>query len=97
VSLAGAESEGCSLDLTDDERLTLRRSAHRGVTELETDIRKWASEWDKNPEPFVWTETADEIPETLAACCRRVSSRERQAGRRRSPAGTRVPAAARRP
>ena len=55
----------------------LRRSAHRSVTELETDIRKWTSEWSKNPAPFVWTKTADEILETLAACCRRVSSQER--------------------
>jgi transposase len=55
----------------------LRRSAHRSVTELETDIRKWTSEWNKNPRPFVWTKTADEILETLAAYCRRVSSQER--------------------
>jgi transposase len=47
----------------------LRRSAHRSVTELETDIRKWINEWNKNPRPFVWTKTADEILETLAAYC----------------------------
>jgi len=47
----------------------LRRSAHRTVAELETDIRKWISEWNKNPRPFVWTKTADEILETLAAYC----------------------------
>ena len=55
----------------------LRRSAHRSVTGLETGIRKRASEWSKNPRPFAWTKTADEILETLAACCRRVSSQER--------------------
>jgi transposase len=55
----------------------LRRSAHRSVTELETDIRKWINEWNKNPKPFVWTKTADEILATLAAYCRRVSSQER--------------------
>ena len=55
----------------------LRRSAHRSVTELEADIRKWINEWNKNPKPFVWTKTADEILETLAAYCRRVSSQER--------------------
>ena len=27
----------------------LRRSAHRSVPELETDIRKWITEWNKNP------------------------------------------------
>jgi transposase len=47
----------------------LRRSAHRSVTELENDIRKWINEWNKNPKPFVWTKTADEILETLAAYC----------------------------
>ena len=50
----------------------LRRSAHRSVTELETGIRKWTSEWNKNPKPFVWTKTADEILETLAAYCQRI-------------------------
>lgn len=47
----------------------LRRSAHRSVTELETDIRTWISEWNKDPRPFIWTKTADEILETLAAYC----------------------------
>jgi transposase len=50
----------------------LRRSAHRSVTELETDIRTWTSEWNKNPKPFVWTKSADEILETLAAYCSRI-------------------------
>ena len=50
----------------------LRRSAHRSVTELETDIRKWINEWNKNPKPFVWTKSADEILETLAAYCQRI-------------------------
>jgi transposase len=47
----------------------LRRSAHRSVTELETDIRKWINEWNKDPKPFTWVKTADEILETLAAYC----------------------------
>jgi transposase len=52
----------------------LRRSAHRSVTELEADIRAWTSEWNKNPRPFVWTKTADEILETLAAYCGLISA-----------------------
>ena len=52
----------------------LRRSAHRSVTELETDIRKWINEWNKNPKPFVWTKTADEILETIAEYCQRISA-----------------------
>jgi transposase len=51
----------------------LRRSAHRSVTELEADIRKWINEWNKDPRPFVWTKTADDILETLAAYCERIN------------------------
>ena len=50
----------------------LRRSAHRSVTELEADIRKWINEWNKDPKPFIWAKTADEILETLAAYCERI-------------------------
>ncbi len=50
----------------------LRRSAHRSVTELENDIRKWINEWNKDPKPFVWTKSADDILETLAEYCQRV-------------------------
>jgi hypothetical protein len=45
-------------------RRKLRRSAHRSVRELEADLRKWTSEWNKNPKPFIWTKTADETFET---------------------------------
>jgi transposase len=51
----------------------LRRSAHRSVTELETDVRKWINEWNTDPKPFAWTKTADEILETLAAYCQRIN------------------------
>jgi transposase len=51
----------------------LRRSAHRSVTELEADIRKWINEWNANPRPFAWTKTADQILETLAAYCWRIN------------------------
>jgi hypothetical protein len=43
------------------------------VTELENDIRKWINEWNKDPRPFVWTKSADEILETLAAYCERIN------------------------
>jgi transposase len=51
----------------------LRRSAHRSVTELERDIRAWINEWNADPKPFIWTKTADEILETLAAYCQRIN------------------------
>ena len=54
-------------------RRKLRWSAHRNVTELEADIRAWISEWNRDPKPFIWTKTADEILETLASYCQRIS------------------------
>jgi transposase len=56
----------------------LRRSAHRSVTELEADIRKWINAWNTDPRPFTWTKTADEILETLAAYCQRISPDHRK-------------------
>ena len=47
----------------------LRHATHRPVTELEADIRAWINAWNTDPKPFVWTRTAGEILETLAAYC----------------------------
>lgn len=47
----------------------LRRSAHRSVLELERDVQAWTIQWNKNPKPFIWTKTADEILATIAAYC----------------------------
>ncbi len=44
------------------------------ATELEADIRAWINERDKNPRPFVWTKSADEILETLAGYCQRITA-----------------------
>jgi transposase len=51
----------------------LRRSAHRSVVELEADVRHWVKEWNTDPKPFVWTKTADQILDTLAAYCGRIN------------------------
>jgi transposase len=44
----------------------LRRSAHRSVADLESDITAWIQAWNEDPRPFVWTKTADEILDNLA-------------------------------
>ncbi len=49
-------------ELTDKK---LRRSAHRSVRELTTDLEAWVSTWNENPRPYVWTKTADEILDKL--------------------------------
>ncbi|MGA5519330.1 IS630 family transposase [Streptomyces pseudogriseolus] len=51
----------------------LRRGVHRSVQALERDIRSWLADWNEHPRPFVWTKTADEILDKVAAYCRRIS------------------------
>jgi|SRR5579875_400217 len=51
----------------------LRRGVHRSVRELNKDIRSWIEQWNENPKPYVWTKTADQILEALAAYCQRIS------------------------
>jgi transposase len=51
----------------------LRRSAHRSITALEADIRAWINHWNADRKPFVWTKTADQILDTLAAYCTRIN------------------------
>ncbi|MDQ3662320.1 MAG: IS630 family transposase, partial [Actinomycetota bacterium] len=36
-------------------------------------LKEWAETWNENPRPYVWHKTADEILETLAAYCQRIS------------------------
>jgi transposase len=65
----------------------LRRSAHRSVTELETDIRKdqrasaRINESNKAPKPFVWAKSADEILETLTPAASASSAQDTRARR----------------
>jgi transposase len=51
----------------------IRRGVHRSVHALEADIRAWITDWNHNPKPFVWTKTAEEILDSLARYCRRIS------------------------
>ena len=51
----------------------LRRGTHRSTKELESAIGYWIDRWNDNPKPFVWHKSADEILDTLAAYCQRIS------------------------
>jgi transposase len=51
----------------------LRRGTHRSTKELEAGITHWVDTWNKDPKPFVWHKTADEILDTLAGYCDRIS------------------------
>jgi transposase len=54
-----------------DQMIT--RGTHRSVQALEKDIRAWIADWNTHPRPFLWTKTAEEILESLARFCRRIS------------------------
>ena len=51
----------------------LRRGTHRSVRDLTTSIRSWIAGWNQDPKPYVWHKTADEILNSLAKYCERIS------------------------
>ena len=51
----------------------LKRSAHTSVPALNRDIRAWIATWNENPQPFVWTKTADQILDSITRYCERTN------------------------
>jgi transposase len=51
----------------------LRRGVHRSVRELNSDIRDWLAHWNEDPRPYIWTKSSDEILETIASYCNRIT------------------------
>jgi len=51
----------------------IKRGAHTSVPDLERDIRGWIASWNEDPRPYVWVKTADQILESLARYCARIS------------------------
>jgi transposase len=51
----------------------IRRGVHKSVVALEKDIREWIKTWNEDPRPFVWRKSAEEIIDSLARYCRRIS------------------------
>lgn len=51
----------------------LRRGTHRSVKELADSITEWVGTWNTEPRPYVWHKTADEIFDSLAQYCLRIS------------------------
>jgi len=51
----------------------IKRGAHQSIRALEDDIRDWIADWNTHPRPFIWTKTAEEILDSLARFCRRIS------------------------
>jgi hypothetical protein len=51
----------------------IKRGAHRSTRVLEAAIRQYLDVTNKDPKPFVWTKTADEILASVARFCHRIS------------------------
>lgn len=51
----------------------LQRSDHRSVQALEKDLRGWVNARNQNPEPFIWTKTADQILTSLGRLLQRTN------------------------
>jgi len=54
----------------------LRRGVHRSTRELETALKRYLAVHNKEPKPFVWTKTADEILAQVARFCQRTYNSE---------------------
>ena len=51
----------------------LRRGSHYSTKDLVASIRTWIASWNDDPKPYIWHKSADEILQTLAVYCERVS------------------------
>jgi hypothetical protein len=51
----------------------IKRSAHRSVRDLVASLRTWITNRNENPKPYVWHKTADEILNSPADYCPRIS------------------------
>ena len=51
----------------------LQRSTHRSVRVLNEDIQGWIDTWNDNPKPYVWVKTAEEILDSVASYCKRIT------------------------
>jgi len=60
-------------DELDEHEETPWHYVDKSVRALEKDITSWIAAWNESPRPYVWTKTADEIPESLASYCRKVT------------------------
>ena len=51
----------------------LRRGVHRSTRELQEAIASFLEHQNRDPKPFIWTKTADQILESVGQFCKRIS------------------------
>jgi hypothetical protein len=54
-------------------RKQIKRGVHRSTRALRDAIRQYIDLSNTTPHPFVWTKTADEILDSVARFCKRIS------------------------
>jgi transposase len=52
----------------------IRRGTHRSTVQLEQAIRSYLKIYNRDPKPFVWTKTADQILDSIKRFCLRTSN-----------------------
>ena len=52
----------------------IRRGTHRSTVQLERAIKTYLNAHNRDPRPFVWTKTADQILHSLKRFCMRTSN-----------------------
>lgn len=52
----------------------IRRGTHRSTLELERAIKAYLHTYNRDPRPFVWTKTADQILDNVKRFCMRTSN-----------------------
>jgi len=52
----------------------IKRGSHRSTLALEQAIRDYLATYNRDPRPFVWTKSADEILQSVARFCTRISA-----------------------
>ena len=51
----------------------IKRGSHRSTVELERAIRHYLTVYNRNPTPFVWHKSADQIIESVGRFCKRIN------------------------
>ena len=51
----------------------IKRGTHRSTLALEQAIKDYVNTYNENPKPFIWTKSADQILESVARFCKRIS------------------------
>jgi hypothetical protein len=52
----------------------LRRGTHRSTRELGAASRAYLEHHNRHPKPFIWTKSADQILDSVARFCKRISN-----------------------